>query len=125
MTTSPPVSTATTLNTEVTVAPSTTPAPVTTSSSVVTVAPPSTMAISQPVVSATRAASATAIAKYAKAVIPTGAKISVKVLSSSSRYCKLAGSSVKGIKKGLCKVTLTIRPKKGSVVTKTVVLKVS
>ena len=125
VTTSPPVSTATTLNTEVTVAPSTTPAPVTTSSSVVTVAPPSTMAISQPVVSATRAASATAIAKYAKAVIPTGAKISVKVLSSSSRYCKLAGSSVKGIKKGLCKVTLTIRPKKGSVVTKTVVLKVS
>jgi hypothetical protein len=125
VTTSPPVSTATTLNTEVTVAPSTTPAPVTTLSSVVTVAPPSTMAISQPVVSATRAASATAIAKYAKAVIPTGAKISVKVLSSSSRYCKLVGSSVKGIKKGLCKVTLTIRPKKGSVVTKTVVLKVS
>ena len=125
VTTGPPVSTATTLNTEVTVAPSTTPAPVTTSSSVVTVAPPSTMAISQLVVSATRAASATAIAKYAKAVIPTGAKISVKVLSSSSRYCKLAGSSVKGIKKGLCKVTLTIRPKKGSVVTKTVVLKVS
>lgn len=125
VTTSPPVSTATTLNTEVTVAPSTTPAPVTTSSSVVTVAPPSTMAISQPVVSATRAASATAIAKYVKAVVPTGAKISVKVLSSSSRYCKLVGSSVKGIKKGLCKVTLTIRPKKGSVVTKTVVLKVS
>ena len=125
VTTSPPVSTATTLNTEVTVAPSTTPAPVTTSSSVVTVAPPSTMAISQPVVSATRAASATAIAKYVKAVVPTGAKISVKVLSSSSRYCKLVGSSVKGIKKGLCKVTLSIRPKKGSVVTKTVVLKVS
>ena len=125
VTTSPPVSTATTLNTEVTVAPSTTPAPVTTLSSVVTVAPPSTMAISQPVVSATRAASATAIAKYVKAVVPTGAKISVKVLSSSSRYCKLVGSSVKGIKKGLCKVTLTIRPKKGSVVTKTVVLKVS
>ena len=125
VTTSPPVSTATTLNTEVTVAPSTTPAPVTTLSSVVTVPPPSTIAISQPVVSATRAASATAIAKYVKAVVPTGAKISVKVLSSSSRYCKLVGSSVKGIKKGLCKVTLTIRPKKGSVVTKTVVLKVS
>ena len=125
VTTSPPVSTVTTLNTEVTVAPSTTPAPVTTLSSVVTVAPPSTIAISQPVVSATRAASATAIAKYVKAVVPTGAKISVKVLSSSSRYCKLVGSSVKGIKKGLCKVTLSIRPKKGSVVTKTVVLKVS
>ena len=76
-------------------------------------------------VSATRAATATAIAKYVKVVIPPGAKISVKVLSSSSRFCKLTGSSVKGIKKGLCKVTLTIRPKKGSVVTKTVVLKVS
>jgi hypothetical protein len=93
--------------------------------SVVTVTPSTTVVITQPVVSATKAATATAIAKYAKVVIPPGAKITVKVLASSSRYCKLAGSSVKGIKKGLCKVTLTIRPKKGSVVTKTVVLKVS
>ena len=111
-----------------TAAPASDPPPVTTAttlSSVVTVTPSTTVVITQPMVSATKAATATAIAKYAKAAIPPGAKITVKVLSSSSRYCKLAGSSVKGIKKGLCKVTLTIKPKKGSVVTKTVALKVS
>ena len=123
-TTSPPTTTTPTT----TAAPTTDPPPVTTATtlnSVVTVTPSTTVVITQPVVSASKAATATAIAKYAKVVIPPGAKITVKVLASSSRYCKLAGSSVKGIKKGLCKVTLTIKPKKGSVVTKTVVLKVS
>jgi hypothetical protein len=76
-------------------------------------------------VSATKAATAASLAKYAKVTVPAGSKVTVKVLSSSSKYCKLVGSSVKGIKKGLCKVSLTVTPKKGSVVTKTVVLKVS
>ena len=79
----------------------------------------------QPLVSATKSATAVSIAKYAKVTVPAGAKVTVKVLSSSSKYCKLVGSSVKGVKNGLCKVTLTVTPKKGSVVTKTVVLKVS
>ena len=114
--------TTSTTSTTTTVAPVST---ATTLSSVATVAPSTKIAISQPVVSATRAATATAIAKYVEVVIPPGAKIAMKVVSSSSRFCKLTGSSVKGIKKGFCKVTLTIRPKKGSVVTKTVVLKVS
>ena len=61
----------------------------------------------------------------AMVTVPAGAKVTVKILSSSSKYCKLVGSSVKGVKNGLCKVTLTVKPKKGSVVTKTVVLKVS
>ena len=113
-TTSPPVTTATTA------------APVaTTVSSLLTIAPLTTIAVSQPVVSATKAATATSLAKFAKVTVPAGAKVNVKVPSSSSKYCKLVGSSVKGIKKGLCKVTLTVTPKKGSVVTKTVVLKVS
>ena len=123
-TTSPPTTTTPTT----TAAPTTDPPPVTTATtlnSVVTVTPSTTVVITQPVVSASKAATATAIAKYAKVVIPPGAKITVKVIASSSRYCKLAGSSVKGIKKGLCKVTLTIKPKKSSAVTKTVVLKVS
>ena len=129
-TTSPPTTTTPTTTTAptTTAAPTTDPPPVTTATtlnSVVTVTPSTTVVITQPVVSASKAATATAIAKYAKVVIPPGAKITVKVLASSSRYCKLAGSSVKGIKKGLCKVTLTIKPKKSSVVTKTVVLKVS
>jgi hypothetical protein len=121
-TTSPSITTAPTTVAPTTTTPVTTSPPVTTAttqSSVVTVAP------SQPVVSARKAATATAIAKYVKVAIPPRAKITVKVLSSSSRYCKLAGSSVKGVKKGLCKVMLTIRPKNGAVITKTVVLKVS
>ena len=107
----------------VTVAPVTV-APVTVAP--VTVAPTTTtVTVPQPLVSATKSATAASIAKYAMVTVPAGAKVTVKVLSSSSKYCKLVGSSVKGVKNGLCKVTLTVRPKKGSVVTKTVVLKVS
>ena len=127
-TTSPPVTTATTATTAApvaTAAASTSVASATTVSSLVTVSPSTTIAVSQPVVSATKAATAASLAKYAKVTVPAGAKVTVKVLSSSSKYCKLVGSSVKGIKKGLCKVSLTVTPKKGSVVTKTVVLKVS
>ena len=97
-----------------------------TSTSSTTVAPTSTtVTVPQPLVSATKSATAVSIAKYAKVTVPAGAKVTVKVLSSSSKYCKLVGSSLKGVKNGLCKVTLTVKPKKGSVVTKTVVLKVS
>ena len=127
-TTSPPVTTATTATTAApvaTAAASTSVASATTVSSQVTVAPLTTIAVSQPVVSATKAATAASLAKYAKVTVPAGAKVTVKVLSSSSKYCKLVGSAVKGIKNGLCKVSLTVTPKKGSVVTKTVVLKVS
>ena len=127
-TTSPPVTTATTATTAApvaTAATSTSVASATTVSSLVTIAPSTTIAVSQPVVSATKAATAASLAKYAKVTVPAGAKVTVKVLSSSSKYCKLVGSSVKGIKNGLCKVSLTVTPKKGSVVTKTVVLKVS
>lgn len=127
-TTSPPVTTATTATTAAPVATATTSTSVasaTTVSSLVTVAPSTTIAVSQPVVSATKAATAASLAKYAKVTVPAGAKVTVKVLSSSSKYCKLVGSSVKGIKNGLCKVSLTVTPKKGSVVTKMVVLKVS
>ena len=107
----------------VTVAPVTV-APVTVAP--VTVAPTTTtVTVPQPLVSATKSATAASIAKYAMVTVPAGAKVTVKVLSSSSKYCKLVGSSVKGVKNGLCKVTLTVKPKKGSVVTKTVVLKVS
>ena len=124
-TTSPPVTTATTAAPVATAATSTSVASATTMSSLVTVAPSTTIAVSQPVVSATKAATAVSLAKYAKVTVPAGAKVTAKVLSSSSKFCKLVGSSVKGIKKGLCKVTLTVTPKKGSVVIKTVVLKVS
>ena len=113
---------------------STTVAPTSTSSTTVaatstsstTVAPTTTtVTVPQPLVSATKSATAVSIAKYARVTVPAGAKVTVKILSSSSKYCKLVGSSVKGIKNGLCKVSLTVKPKKGSVVTKTVVLKVS
>jgi hypothetical protein len=81
--------------------------------------------ITQPVVSSSKAATAASLAKYAKVSVPSGAKVGVKVLPSSAKYCKVVGTSVKGIKKGVCKVTLTVTPKKGSKVSKTVVLKIS
>jgi hypothetical protein len=82
--------------------------------------------ITQPVVSSSKAATAASLAKYAKVSVPSGAKVGVKVLPSSAKYCKVVGTSVKGIKNGVCKVTLTVTPKKkGSTVSKTVVLKIS
>lgn len=46
-------------------------------------------------------------------VIPSGAKISLKVIASSSKICKTSGTSLKTLKKGTCAFSLSATRKKG------------
>jgi hypothetical protein len=78
-----------------------------------------------PVVSSKKAATGSAIAKYAKITVAAGSRVSLKVASSSVKYCKVSGTSLKGVKAGSCRVTVTVTPKKGKAVSRTVTLKVT
>jgi hypothetical protein len=78
-----------------------------------------------PKVTLAKSASAVSIAKYAKLVVLSTSKVSMKVALSHAKYCKVSGSSLKGLRAGSCKVTVTVRPKKGITTSKTVTLKVT
>ena len=70
-------------------------------------------------------ASPAAVAWYAGLAVPTGAKILLKVSPSTAAICRVAGTTLKGLKVGSCKVTVTVTPKKGTATSKTVTLKVT
>ena len=80
---------------------------------------------SAPTVSTSKSATAKSIAAFAKLKVLSTSKVSLKVVASSAKYCKVSGSSLKGVKTGSCKVTVTVTPKKGRATSKTVTLKVS
>lgn len=73
----------------------------------------------------TKSVSGKSIAQAAKMKVPPGAKVSIKVSSSSKTVCRVVGSAVKGIKAGTCKVSLSVKPKTGKTTTKTISLRVS
>ena len=75
-----------------------------------------------PVLSITRSVSAKTLAAYADLTVPQGATISLRVAPSSTRYCKVSGTTLKGVKVGSCKVTVTVKPKTGKSESKTVTL---
>jgi hypothetical protein len=70
-------------------------------------------------------ASPAVVAWYAGLAVPTGAKILLKVSPSTAAICRVAGTTLKGLKVGSCKVTVTVKPKKGTATSKTVTLKVT
>ena len=70
-------------------------------------------------------ASPAAVAWYAGLAVPTGAKVLLKVSSSTAAICRVAGTTLKGLKVGSCKVTVTVTPKKSAATSKTVTLKVT
>jgi DNA-binding beta-propeller fold protein YncE len=78
-----------------------------------------------PKVTLSKSASAKSIATYAKLAVPATSKVSLKVVASSVKFCKVSGTSLKGLKAGTCKVTVTVKPKKGASKSKTVSLKVT
>lgn len=82
-------------------------------------------AVSAPKVTRSKSASAKSIAAYAKLVVLSTSKVSLKVVSGYSKYCKVSGTSLKGLKAGTCKVAVTVKPKKGGAKSKTVTLKVT
>jgi hypothetical protein len=56
---------------------------------------------------------------------PAGSTVSLKVVPSTAKFCKVTGSTIKGLKVGTCKVTVTVKPKKGSAKSKTLTLQVA
>jgi hypothetical protein len=72
-----------------------------------------------------KSVSFTAVAKQHSVSVPKSAVVKVVVSSKSAKLCKVIGKSVKALKKGACRVTITVTPKKGRKVTKTVSIVVS
>jgi hypothetical protein len=70
------------------------------------------------------ARSAKSLATQAKLLVLAGSKISLKVLTSTTRNCKVTGTTIKGLKVGSCKVVVTVKPRKGATRSKTLTLKV-
>ncbi|CAB5060632.1 unannotated protein [freshwater metagenome] len=68
---------------------------------------------------------AKSIASYAKLKVASTSKVTLKVAPSSAKFCRVSGSTLKGLKTGSCKVTVTVTPKKGRASFKTVMLKVA
>jgi len=87
-----------------------------------TVATPSVI---MPKVSKNRLTSALSIATFAKIKVLSTSKVSLRVVASSAKYCKVSGSAVKGLRAGSCKVSVIVTPKKGKATSKTVTLKVA
>ena len=78
-----------------------------------------------PTVTKSKSATAKSIARFAKIPVLPTSKVSLKVVSGYTKFCKVTGTTLKGLKAGTCKVTVTVTPKKGKAIPKTVTLKVS
>ena len=77
------------------------------------------------VLSRTAGKTAKALATQAGLAMPAGSKVSLKVVPSSAKFCKVTGTTIKGLKVGSCKVTVTVKPKKGAAKSRTLTLKVA
>ena len=84
-----------------------------------------TPTVTTPTVSLSKSATAKSIAKFAKIPVLSTSKVSLKVVSSYAKYCKVSGTTLRGVKAGTCKVTVTVTPKKGKATSKTVTLTVT
>ena len=67
-----------------------------------------------PIVSRKKAASLKSIAVFGKMTVPSGAKVTAVVATSSKTICRVTGTTVKGIKKGTCRVAITVKTKTGA-----------
>lgn len=83
-----------------------------------------TNAASATQLSRSKSRTAKSLATQAKLTVLVGSKVTIKVATSSSKYCRVTGATIKGTKKGSCKVTVTVKPKKGPSRSKTLNLKV-
>ena len=84
-----------------------------------------TPTVTTPTVTTKKAVTAKSIATFAKLKVLSTSKLKLKVVASSSRFCRVSGTTLKGLKAGSCKVTVTVTPKKGKAISKTVTLKVT
>ena len=82
-------------------------------------------AVSAPAVSISKSTTARSIATFLKIPVTSTSKVSIKVVLSHAKYCKVSGMTLRGVKTGACKVTVTVTPKKGKATSRTVTLKVT
>jgi uncharacterized delta-60 repeat protein len=97
----------------------------TVTSSTVTSSTVTSSTVTSPKVTTSKSATAKSIATFAKLKVLSTSKVKLKVVASSSRFCRVSGTTLKGLKAGSCKVTVTVTPKKGKAISKTVTLKVT
>jgi hypothetical protein len=96
-----------------------------------TVAP--VVAAKKPTVTTKKTATAKSLAIYKKLTVAKTSKVSLKVSTASKRNCTVVSSKVKGVttmklkglKKGTCKVTVIVTPKKGAAKRATVSIKIT
>jgi hypothetical protein len=86
---------------------------------------PNSTSVTPPRVTLSKAVSLKSIATFAKLKVLSSSRVRLKVVSSSSKFCKVSGATLRGLKTGSCKVTVTVTPKKGRPTSKTVTLKVA
>ena len=84
-------------------------------------APPAVL----PKVKIVKSVTAKAIARYAKLELASTSKVSLKVFRNSTKYCKVSGATLKGLKAGPCKVTVRVTPKKGRPTYKNVTIQIT
>ena len=65
------------------------------------------------------------VAAYAGLSLPNGSTISVTVSSASKKFCRVAGTSIKALKKGTCKLNVTVRSKSGKKTSRTTSLTIA
>ena len=71
-----------------------------------------------------KAATLKSVAIYGMMTVPSGATLTGVVWSSSKKVCRVVGKKVKGIKKGRCRVTITVKAKTGARTSRTVAVPV-
>jgi len=113
----------------VTTTTSTTTAPTTTTTTTTTTTATTTTTtvpqIKILVVTTKKSVTAKTVAAYAQLTIKPKSVVSLKAARASSTVCKVFGATLKGLKPGSCKVTVTVKPTKGKSASKTITLKIS
>ncbi len=63
------------------------------------------------------------LARLAKMKVLSTSRVSVRIASSSAKFCKLSTSGVRSLKAGSCRVTITVTPRSGAATSKVVIVK--
>jgi hypothetical protein len=107
------------------VAPTTTTAAPTTTTTTAVATTTTVTPMVAPIVTSKKAASLKSLAVFGKITVPSGAKVTAVVTSSSKTICRVIGTTVKGIKKGTCRVAITVKTKTGAETTRIVAVPVN
>jgi hypothetical protein len=82
-------------------------------------------AVGMPKLTRSKSVTARSIAGFAKIVVPSKSKVSLKVAARHARVCRVSGVRLRGLRAGSCRVTVTVKPPKGKSISRTVTLKVT